>query len=298
VYGPSACDGPILGNITVLEGTKSGSVHVNAAKKESLNSVSCGYESCGHGVAQAKLASVGGPSCNGPVGNITVLEVSKCGSGVHVDAVKKESLDPVSCGYKSCSCSVAQVKVASMGGPSCNGPVGNINVSEVSKCGSGVHVDAVKKESLDPVSCGYESCGRSVAQVKVVSMGGPSCDGPVGNITVSECLKSGSGVHVDAVKKESLNPVSCGYKSCGRSFGQAKLASVGGPSCNGPVLGNITVSEGSKSGSVHVDAVKKESLNPVSCGYKSCGCSVTQAKLASVGGPSCDGPVLGNITLS
>jgi hypothetical protein len=97
VYAPSAWDGPV-GNITVLEGSKSGSVHVDAAKKESLNSVSCGYESCGCSVAQAKLASVGGPSCVGPVGNITVSEGSKSGS-VHVDAVKKESLNRVSCGY-------------------------------------------------------------------------------------------------------------------------------------------------------------------------------------------------------
>jgi hypothetical protein len=113
-------------------------------------------------------------------------------------------------------------------------------------------------------------------------MGGPSCDGSVGNITVLEGSKSGS-VHVDAVKKESVDPVSCGYKSCGRSVAQAKLASVGGPSCVGPVLGNITVSEGSKSGSVHVDASKKESLDSVSCSHDSYGCSIAQeAKLASM----------------
>jgi hypothetical protein len=84
-------------------------------------------------------------------------------------------------------------------------------------------------------------------------------------------------------RRASTLPVSCGYKSCGRSVAQAKLASVGGPSCDGPVLGNITVSEGSKSGSVHVDASKKESLDSVSCSHDSYGCSIAQeAKLASM----------------
>jgi hypothetical protein len=48
-----------------------------------------------------------------------------------------------------------------------------------------------------------------------------ACDGPVGNITVSEGLNSGSVV-VDAAKKDCLDSVSCGYVSYGRSV--ARLA--------------------------------------------------------------------------
>jgi hypothetical protein len=145
----------------------------------------------------------------------------------------------------------------------------------------------------------HEDCeqGRgSVSPTKVISVGDPSRDGPVGNITVSEGLNSGSVV-VDAAKNDCLDSVSCGYVSYGRSVATTKLASVvGGPSSDGPV-GNITVSEGLDSGSVVVDAAKKDCLDSVSCGYVSYGRSVATTKLASVvGGPSCDGPV-GNITV-
>jgi hypothetical protein len=92
-----------------------------------------------------------------------------------------------------------------------------------------VVVDAAKKDCLDSVSCGFVSYGRSVAQAKLASMGGPSCDGLVGNITVSEGLISGSDV-VKAAKKDCLDSVSCGYISYGCSIAQAKLASMGGPS--------------------------------------------------------------------
>jgi hypothetical protein len=43
--------------------------------------------------------------------------------------------------------------------------------------------------------------------------------------------------------------------------------------CNVPV-GKITLSEGLNSGSVVVDAAKKDSLDSASCGYVSYGCSV------------------------
>jgi hypothetical protein len=101
-------------------------------------------------------------------------------------------------------------------------------------------------------------------------VGGCSCNGPVGNIAVSEGLNSG-GVVVDAAKKDCLDSVSCGYVFYGRSVATTKkLASVGGRSCDGPV-GNIAVSEGLNSGSVVVDAAKKDCLDSVSCRYVSHG---------------------------
>jgi hypothetical protein len=95
-------------------------------------------------------------------------------------------------------------------------------------------------------------------------------------------LNSGSVV-VDAATKDCLDSVSCGYVSYGCSVATTKkLASVGGRSRDGPV-GNIAVSEGLISGSVIVDAAKKDCLDSVSCGYVSYGCSVaTTKKLVSV----------------
>jgi hypothetical protein len=69
-----------------------------------------------------------------------------------------------------------------------------------------VVVDAAKKDCLDSILCGYVSYGRSVATTKkLVSVGGRSRDGPVGNKAVSEGLNSGSVV-VDAAKKDCLDP--------------------------------------------------------------------------------------------
>jgi hypothetical protein len=51
-------DGPV-GNIAVSEGLKSGSVVVNAATNDCLDSVSCGYVSCGCSIATTKLVSPG-----------------------------------------------------------------------------------------------------------------------------------------------------------------------------------------------------------------------------------------------
>jgi hypothetical protein len=95
-------NGPV-GNITVWEGLNSGSVVVDAAKKDSLDSHSCGYVSHGCSIAPAKLVSLMDPLCNGPVGNITVWEGLNSGRFV-VDAAKKESLISVSCIYVSCGC--------------------------------------------------------------------------------------------------------------------------------------------------------------------------------------------------
>jgi hypothetical protein len=96
----------------------------------------------------------------------------------------------------------------------CNVSIGEITLSEGLNSGS-VVVDAATKDCLDSVSCRYVSYGRSVATTKkLASVGGRSCDGPVGNIAVSEGLKSGSVV-VDAAKKDCLDSVSCGYVSYG-----------------------------------------------------------------------------------
>jgi hypothetical protein len=176
---------------------------------------------------------------------------------VVVNAAKKDCLDSVSCGYVSYGCSIAPTNLASVYVPSaCDGPVlGSIVTVSEGLISCSVIVDAAKKDCLDSVSCGYESCGRSVAQAKLASVGGPSCDGPVLGITVtvSEGLISGSVV-ADAAKKDCLDSVSCSYTSYGGSIAPTNLASVYGPSAYDGPVGNITILEGSKSGSVVVDA--------------------------------------------
>jgi hypothetical protein len=68
--GGRSCDGP-AGNIAVLEGLNSGSVVVDAAMKDCLDSVSCSYVSNGRSIAATKkLVSVGGHSRDGPAGNM------------------------------------------------------------------------------------------------------------------------------------------------------------------------------------------------------------------------------------
>jgi hypothetical protein len=64
--GGCSRDGSV-GNIAVSEGLNSGSVVVDAATKDCLDSVSCGYVSYGRSIATTKkLVSVGGRSRDGP----------------------------------------------------------------------------------------------------------------------------------------------------------------------------------------------------------------------------------------
>jgi hypothetical protein len=64
--GGCSRDGPV-GNIAVLEGLNSGSVVVDAATKDCLDSVSCGYVSYGRSIATTKkVVSVGGRLRDGP----------------------------------------------------------------------------------------------------------------------------------------------------------------------------------------------------------------------------------------
>jgi hypothetical protein len=138
----------------------------------------------------------------------------------------------------------------------CVGPARNLTVSKGSISRS-VDVDSVqKKASLDSISCGLVSCGRSDAH---------HCVGPAINFSVLDGSISCS-VQLDSVQKAGLDSISCGLVPCGHSDAQQQCHQC----CVGPAI-NFTVSEGSISCSVKFDSVKKASLVSISRGSVVCG---------------------------
>jgi hypothetical protein len=188
-----ACDGPVE-NITVSEGLNSGSVVVDAAKKDCLDSVSCGYVSFGCSVA--------------------LLAKEK----QRTDEEQQQLRETVAQGNRDCS--EEQVEYL-------------MKFEEaLFFCADDETEDKKPEAGGDDEDHKHCDQGRgSVSPTELVSVGDdPSSDGPVGNITVLEGLNSGSVV-VDAAKNDCLDSVSCGYVLHGRSVATTKLASVvGGPS--------------------------------------------------------------------
>jgi len=106
------CVGPAR-TFTVLEGSISCSVDIDSVKKASLDSVSCGFVSCGCSDAHqchnqpptpTKIIKKTCHPCIGPARTFTVLEGS-ISCSVDIDSVKKASLDSVSFSLVSCGCS-------------------------------------------------------------------------------------------------------------------------------------------------------------------------------------------------